>query len=201
MSSGPTTGPVLADVVLRDGSTMRFRPPGQADAGGLLEFFRSLSDESLYRRFHGRPAVAPRIVEPVLEPDWVDRGALVGLKGERIVAVANYVRLRDPRAAEVAFAVADELQGRGIATRLLEQLAAAASAAMRIDCCADGGTSSTSSAKFVGLPKTPDVKRPTGPTFLEQSRAALNNHSNNSKERKSRHELEKSVGPIVTCLS
>src|SRR5206468_6379342 len=88
MSSGPTTGPVLADVVPRDGSTMRFRPPGHADAAGLLEFFRCLSDESLYRRFHGRPVVAPRIVEPVLEPDWVDRGALVGLKGERIVAVA-----------------------------------------------------------------------------------------------------------------
>ena len=108
---------------------MRFRPPGRADAAALLGFFRNLSDESLYRRFHGHPMVAPRITDPMLEPDWVNRGALVGLKGERIVAVATYVRLRDPRAAEVAFAVADELQGRGIATRLLEQLAAAASAA------------------------------------------------------------------------
>ena len=108
---------------------MRLRPPGRADAAALLGFFRNLSDESLYRRFHGHPMVAPRITDPMLEPDWVNRGALVGLKGERIVAVATYVRLRDPRAAEVAFAVADELQGRGIATRLLEQLAAAASAA------------------------------------------------------------------------
>ena len=44
----------------------------------------------------------------------------------RIVAVANFVRLRDPKAAEVAFAVADEYQRRGIGTRLLEQLAALA---------------------------------------------------------------------------
>src|SRR5207248_9458454 len=37
-------------------------------------------------------------------------------------------RLRDPRAAEVAFAVGDEFQRRGIGTRLLEQLAARAAA-------------------------------------------------------------------------
>src|SRR5206468_12703653 len=55
-----------------------------------------------------------------------ERGALIGTKGDRIVAVANYVRLRDARTAEVAFAVADDLQGRGIATRLLERLAALA---------------------------------------------------------------------------
>ena len=42
---------------------------------------------------------------------------------ERIVAVANYVRLRDPAVAEAAFAVADEYQRRGIGTRLVEQLA------------------------------------------------------------------------------
>jgi acetyl coenzyme A synthetase (ADP forming)-like protein len=123
MSSGLTAEPILADVVLRDGSTMRFRAPGRGDASLLLEFFQELSDRSLYLRFHGHPSVDAHIVEPMLEPDWVERGALVGVKGGRIVAVANYVRLRDPRTAEVAFAVADELQGRGIATRLLEQLA------------------------------------------------------------------------------
>ena len=37
--------------------------------------------------------------------------------------LASYVRLRAAGSAEVAFAVADEFQGRGIATRLLERLA------------------------------------------------------------------------------
>ena len=41
----------------------------------------------------------------------------------RVVAVAGYDRLNEPGAAEVAFAVADEMHGRGLATRLLEQLA------------------------------------------------------------------------------
>src|SRR5207247_1709759 len=40
--------------------------------------------------------------------------------------LASYVRLRDRDAAEVAFAVADDHQGRGVGTRLLEQLAARA---------------------------------------------------------------------------
>jgi acetyl coenzyme A synthetase (ADP forming)-like protein len=115
-----------ADVVLRDGSTMRLRPPGRDDAGALLTFFEDLSDESLYLRFHGHPSVDARLVDPVLEPDWLERGALVGAYENRIVAVANYVRLRDARTAEVAFAVADEFQGRGVGTRLLEQLASAA---------------------------------------------------------------------------
>jgi len=120
--------PAVSDVVLRDGSTMRFRPPGAADAEGLLEFFRQLSDRSLYLRFHGHPAVDERLVQPTLDPDWIERGALVGTSEERIVSVANYVRLRDARTAEVAFAVADDFQGRGIATRLLERLASTASA-------------------------------------------------------------------------
>jgi len=116
-----------ADVVLRDGSTMRLRAPRPDDAAALLAFFDSLSDESLYLRFHGHPSVDARLVDPVLAPDWFERGALVGASESRIVAVANYVRLRDVRAAEVAFAVADDFQGRGVGTRLLEQLAAAAS--------------------------------------------------------------------------
>ena len=120
------------DVILRDGSTLRLHPPGVADRQALVRFFEGLSERSLYLRFHGRPTVDERLVEPVLDPDWVDRGALAGsvteVGADRIVALANYVRLRDPRSAEVAFTVADDYQGRGIGTRLLEQLAARAAA-------------------------------------------------------------------------
>jgi acetyl coenzyme A synthetase (ADP forming)-like protein len=93
----------------------------------VLEFFLALSDESIYLRFHGFPSLTPELALPVLDPDWVERGSLVGALGpgpeEKIVALANYIRLREPACAEVAFAVADELQGHGLGTRLLEQLA------------------------------------------------------------------------------
>src|SRR5207244_11709891 len=70
----------------------------------------------------------PRAVAPFLEPDWAERGALVGVLDDRVVALASWARLRNPAVAEVAFVVADELHGRGLGTRLLEQLAARAGA-------------------------------------------------------------------------
>ena len=116
------------DVILRDGSTLRLRAPGPDDAGPLIAFFERLSDRSRYQRFHGIRQVDEAFVARFLEPDWTERGALLGAVaaedgGERIVALAEYARLRDRSAAEIAFTVADELQGRGAATRLLEQLA------------------------------------------------------------------------------
>jgi acetate---CoA ligase (ADP-forming) len=117
----------VRDVILRDGRTLRLRPPLAGDEDAVLAFFRGLSDESAYRRFHGFPSLGAELVTPVLDPDWRERGALIGTFAEggheHVVALANYVRLRDPSAAEVAFTVADELQGHGVGTRLLEQLA------------------------------------------------------------------------------
>jgi acetyl coenzyme A synthetase (ADP forming)-like protein len=128
-----TTPQDSVDVILRDGGTLRLRPPRRDDAAALLDFHRGLSNESLHSRFHGLPNLRPQLVESLLEPDWSSRGALLGTladdDGERVVAVGNYVRLRDPSVAESAFTVADAEQGRGIGTRLLEQLASRAAAA------------------------------------------------------------------------
>jgi acetyl coenzyme A synthetase (ADP forming)-like protein len=123
--------PEVRDVILRDGSTLRLRPPRAGDLDAVLEFFGALSEQSVYWRFHGFPALTPATVEPFLDPDWEEHGSLIGAlsgdgEAERIVALASFVRLRDPSSAEVAFAVADELQGRGVGTRLLEQLAESA---------------------------------------------------------------------------
>lgn len=116
------------DVILRDGATLRLRPPTSRDADALLRFFSQLSPRSLHGRFHGLPAVTPEFVEPFLASDREDHGSLVGVvqsdQDEQIVALAEFFRLRDPNAAEVAFAVADAFQRRGIGTRLLERLAA-----------------------------------------------------------------------------
>jgi acetate---CoA ligase (ADP-forming) len=115
------------DVVLRDGTTLRLRAPRAADSEDVTAFLGRLSPRSRYLRFHGGGSDLGRVAETVVEPDWEERGALVGTlldEGEeRVVALGTYVRLRDRRAAESSFVVADELQGRGIGTRLLEALA------------------------------------------------------------------------------
>jgi acetyl coenzyme A synthetase (ADP forming)-like protein len=132
-NAGVTATAESVDVILRDGSTLRLRPPQRDDADAILGFFRGLSERSLYLRFHGYTTLGPKVVEPLLEPDWTERGALLGTfaqdGGEQVVAVGNFVRLRDPTTAEAAFAVADAYQRHGIGTRLLEQLAARAAEA------------------------------------------------------------------------
>jgi len=121
------------DVILRDGSTLRLRPPGAEDRDALLAFFEALSPESLYQRFHGIPSLTPALADRFLDPEWQELGSLIGSMGEgddeRIVAHASYARLRDPETAEAAFSVADAYQRRGVGTRLLERLAALAAEA------------------------------------------------------------------------
>ena len=114
------------DVILRDGRTLRLRPPSREDVPALTDFFRALSRQSLYNRFHGTIAVDERLADRVVDPDFVERGALIGVADGTVVALGNWVRLRDPHSAEAAFAVADDAQGLGIGTRLLERLAALA---------------------------------------------------------------------------
>ena len=56
--------------------------------------------------------------------DHVGLAATVGDAGaERFIGVGRYIRGGDPKRAEVAFAVLDKHQGRGIGTLLLEHLA------------------------------------------------------------------------------
>ena len=68
-----------ADVILKDGGTLRLRPPGEADADALLAFFEGLSAHSLYQRFHGIRTVEPQLAESLLEPDWVETGRARGV--------------------------------------------------------------------------------------------------------------------------
>ena len=124
----PSTTTTAEDVVLRDGSTLRLRSTAPTDGPALVRFFDRLSAESRYLRFQGAGTVDLRTVEPFVHTDWRDSVSLVGeLEGE-VVALGTFIRLRDPLRAEVAFAVADDMQGRGIGTRLLERLALHAAA-------------------------------------------------------------------------
>jgi acyl-CoA synthetase (NDP forming)/GNAT superfamily N-acetyltransferase len=114
------------DVVLRDGSTVHVRPTGPADVAGVAAFLSALSLEARWFRFLGAGG-DPRAAAHIL----VERGTgLVATAAphDTIVAHANFVPETTDR-AELAFAVADAWQGRGIATILLAHLAQLAEAA------------------------------------------------------------------------
>jgi acetate---CoA ligase (ADP-forming) len=121
------TQQLVRDVILRDGSTLRLRAPALEDLEDIKAFYDGLSPDSRYMRFHGygRTDIAAR---DYAEAGGVERVALIGRHGDRVVAAAGYDRLREPGVAEVAFAVADDFRKRGTATRMLEQLAAIAAA-------------------------------------------------------------------------
>jgi acetyl coenzyme A synthetase (ADP forming)-like protein len=114
----------LCDVVLRDGSTLALRQTRHDDVDALVTFFTSLSPESVYHRFFGVANLDAAHVAHLIPKDSTIGTSLVGECAHRIVAMAGYYRTAgDPSRAEVAFAIADPFQGRGIGTRLLEQLA------------------------------------------------------------------------------
>src|SRR4051812_20137489 len=113
---------LVRDVILRDGSALRLRSPEPEDETAIKAFFDGLSAESRYTRFHGAGRT-DTVSRDYAHADGDTRVALLGRLGDRVVAVAGFDRLNEPGVAEVAFAVADDMQGRGRATRMLEQLA------------------------------------------------------------------------------
>src|SRR5438045_326285 len=105
------------------------RPLRDGDSALVQAVFARLGEESRRRRFGG---AKPRLSDS-------DLALLARVDGDRHVLVA-YVEgdprpagigrlVRDGEAAEVAFEVADEAQGRGIGTALARTLAADARAA------------------------------------------------------------------------
>lgn len=126
MSAAPYPSHWEADVLLRDGSTVRVRPIRPSDASALQAFHVAQSEESTYLRFFAPLKVLPeRELTRLVTVDHTDRVALVALAGDAIIAVGRYDRLEATR-AEVAFNVSDAHQGRGLGSVLLEHLAAAA---------------------------------------------------------------------------
>jgi acyl-CoA synthetase (NDP forming)/GNAT superfamily N-acetyltransferase len=113
------------DVALRDGSTVHVRPVEPGDVATLRELLAGMSENSRWMRFLSSGVNLDRAAETAADPE--DGVSLVVTAGspERAVAHAMYLK-ESPTRAEVAFEVADDWHGRGIATILLAHLAGAA---------------------------------------------------------------------------
>lgn len=109
---------------LRDGSTVHVRMIQPSDESAVLKLFQSLSEESRYQRFFCPVKDSALAVEVHREVTLNGTFALIALHGEeeRIVGHAFYAELDQTR-AEVAFTIAKEFRGLGLATILLYQLA------------------------------------------------------------------------------
>jgi GNAT superfamily N-acetyltransferase len=122
-------------VVLRDGTVASIRVARAQDGEALRQFFHDLSPESRRRRFFTPSEPSDVIIHRLADahdPDraltlivdrYVDGGsAEPSEKNVRPIATASYLGVNH-QVAEVAFAVDDRFQGKGLASMLLERLA------------------------------------------------------------------------------
>jgi acyl-CoA synthetase (NDP forming)/RimJ/RimL family protein N-acetyltransferase len=113
--------------LLADGSTVEIRRACADDAEAVRELHANLSPDNAYFRFFSLSSQAPeREATRVCRPADDRHLALLALLSGRLVGVATYEATRDPGHAEIAFAVSDDMHGRGIATLLLEHLVSVA---------------------------------------------------------------------------
>jgi acetyl coenzyme A synthetase (ADP forming)-like protein len=130
-----------AHEVLRDGGSIYVRAIRPDDKERLLDHFRHMSQDSIYHRFFGlKHSLSEQDLVRFTEIDFVSHVALVATlrvgDDERFIGVGRYV-VTGPGSAEVAFAVLDEHQGRGIGTVLLDHLGRVARAAGIVEFQAD----------------------------------------------------------------
>lgn len=108
------------------------RPLLPTDRDMYIDALARLSPQSRRLRFFTPAPPSDKLIDYLLAIDYINHFAWVVLDGDQLhpgVAVGRFIRDRDDlRRAEVAFAVVDAQQGRGLATVLLGALGVAADA-------------------------------------------------------------------------
>jgi GNAT superfamily N-acetyltransferase len=116
-------------VELRDRTKVHLRSIVAEDEPLLHEAVSAMSERTVYFRFFSPiKRMSDALAHRLAVVDYKDRFAIVATTHrpggkERIVGVARYDRARDTDVAEVAVAVIDEFQRRGLGSLLLSELA------------------------------------------------------------------------------
>ncbi len=139
--SEPVTGPASVYALLADGRTVQIRPATHADFAAVKAMHEAMSPNNAYLRFFSLSRLAAeQEARRVTRDPGPDHAALLAIFDGQVAGLASYEVARNSasqhgsslpaggRTAEVAFAVADTMHHRGIATLLLEHLVSLARA-------------------------------------------------------------------------
>ncbi|TMC53428.1 MAG: GNAT family N-acetyltransferase [Chloroflexi bacterium] len=124
-----TTAFQARTIELRDGTKLQLRPIVPEDEALLHEAVAAMSERTVYFRFFSPiKRMSDALAHRLAVVDYNDRFAIVATTRkptgkERIVGVARYDRASGTDVAEVAVAVIDEFQRRGLGSVLLTELA------------------------------------------------------------------------------
>lgn len=124
-------GAVTTQVSLDNGSQVSIGLIQPHSERLLLNIFKRLSPQSVYRRFLSPfRELPPGLISHLANVDYVRRSALIARSeidnDDEAVAVARYDSSADPHFAEVALVVVDDWQRRGLGRILLRRIMAAA---------------------------------------------------------------------------
>jgi acyl-CoA synthetase (NDP forming)/RimJ/RimL family protein N-acetyltransferase len=112
----------LVYALLADGTTVEIRAAGPGDFEAVKAMHKAMSPNNTYMRFFNISRMVAEIeARRICRDPRPGQVALLAISDGEVVGVASYAS-RTPGQAEVAFAVAEHMHHRGIATLLLEHL-------------------------------------------------------------------------------
>lgn len=121
----------LEEAIERNGETLFIRPAKPVDDRLLQEHYYNLPKEDVESRFFSQKTIfSPNEIESQSYVDYVDDLTLVALIGEvgfeKIVGVAECMKIEAQNMAEVAFSISEEYKGMGLGALFIRKLAAVA---------------------------------------------------------------------------
>ena len=109
--------------LLIDGSTVLIRHARADDEDAVRQMHQRMSAANVYLRFFNiSPKLADREARRVCRPADDAHCALLAWLGDELAGVGSFEPTSESGVAEISFAVADHLHGRGVASLLLDHL-------------------------------------------------------------------------------